>query len=880
MANTDRPNLTAIYCVCQQYIYYDADVPEVAAAVYDNWDVSSSEDIAARVLDYLSTHKPHANNWDMLPLQMAAPDPHAAQAFSEIFHYKELLQLRCVEGRSLSAIATYYGSSTKQVEILLTQVRLKFWSAYVLAEETTLRLCRQYLYTNSYAQSTAMAVYQKNVGTPSSDVRHCRVLAHLMATQRYTGNWDTLAWQIQSRNAGTLDSHAQKAFDSLERADIKFLCSRVDEGYTLSDIAKKYGQKEKEVKAKLQNLRSKFWGVYVSSEQETLRACRRYMYADGDAVEAAIAIRRENTQVPSCPEQLDTNVRAYLSATDLDADAWDLLPEHIEQQGTPVEKASNSLQVTDRNLLALRLIEGKSIEEIADHLGLAVDGVAGRLAELRTLLWSTDDTVLRECRRFIHDDTDAERIAAVMYKQGTPNLEDLREYVRESLIASWDPLPSWNDPFLSELIAVLNNPTDKPVPGIPAAAIAYNALTETGQKLLKLKIEGASNWDISRQLDERINTVNSHANEARKMFWETFTRERWSTLPYFIEFFSTQSTHDPSHEILKVEKEYEASITAYNSLMEAGQTLLEKRCIYGKSLAEIAGEEKKSVEWVFDELQRLRQQFRNQFQATLFPDEPSVSNHTASGNVNKRNQDVSIWDEDDVVDARAKFLLNFYKYIPENYKAWFKTATRRIKNARIEVERKISEAIDKNGTIVQVPVYDDDGNQVGITTTRTIGGGPEPEEPLSRIVKDEEREKHLARSPKLLQEALDRVKEMSMPEKKMFALVKYFLRETLDAHEAVTKLREHRDPQEKGASSLTDEFPDGLQLLVATVVDRDLRSVRRWKNENIRLTLAEACEAIGMEFHELEKKNPHIHGTDIIKERERKQKQKQKQRKS
>ena len=114
----------------------------------------------------------------------------------------------------------------------------------------------------------------------------------------------------------------------------------------------------------------------------------------------------------------------------------------------------------------------------------------------------------------------------------------------------------------------------------------------------------------------------------------------------------------------------------------------------------------------------------------------------------------------------------------------------------------------------------------------------------------------------------------------MFALVKYFLRETLDAHEAVTKLREHRDPQEKGASSLTDEFPDGLQLLVATVVDRDLRSVRRWKNENIRLTLAEACEAIGMEFHELEKKNPHIHGTDIIKERERKQKQKQKQRKS
>ena len=869
MANTDRPNLTAIYCVCQQYIYYDADVPEVAAAVYDNWDVSSSEDIEARVLDYLSTHKPHANNWDMLPLQMAAPDPHAAQAFSEIFHYKELLQLRCVEGRSLSEIATYYGSSTeKKVENLLKGVRLKFWSAYVLAEQTTLRVCRQYLYTNSNAQSTAMAVYQKNVGTPSSDVRHCRVLAHLMATQRYTGNWDTLAWQIQSRNAGTLDSHAQKAFDSLERADIKFLCSRVAEGYTLSDIAKEYGQKEKEVKAKLQNLRSKFWGVYVSSEQETLRACRRYVYADGDAVEAAIAIRRENTQVPSCPEQLDTNVRAYLSATDLDADAWDLLPEHIEQQGTPVEKALNSLQVTDRNLLALRLIEGKSIEEIADHLGLAMAVVAGRLAELRTLLWSADDTVLRECRRFIHDDTDAERIAAVMYKQGTPNLENLREYVRESLIASWDPLPSWNDPFLSELIAVLNNPTDKPVPGIHAAAIAYNSLSEINQKLLKLKTEGTSNWDISRQLSEidklYPEDVDNRMNEVVKIFWETFTRERWSTLPYFIELFSTQPTHDPSHETLKDKKEYEASITAYNSLVEAGQTLLEKRCIHGKSLAEIADEEKKSVEWVFDELQRLREQFRNEFQAILFPNNPTLPN---------RNQDVFIWEEDDVADARAKFLLNFYKYIPENYKAWLATAKRWIENARIREERRLSDAADEEGIIVPEPVYGDDGTLISPTIGPIVGGGQEPEDALSIIVKNEEREKHLARSPKLLQEALDRVKEMSMPEKKMFALVKYFLRETLDAHEGVTKLREHRDPQENGASNLTAEFPDGLQMLVATVVGREMRSIRRWKNENIRLALAEACEAIGMEFHELENKNPDIHGTDIIKERERKQKQ-------
>ena len=847
MSKSRKPDIENLLHVCRQYIYSDSQAEETAAAVHENWDVHSSMDLDARVHAYLSTNKTYTGSWDTLTLHMQMPDAHAKKAFDIIGpRLKEFLRLRTVEGLSIAEIAASYTSTQRKVKLSLTIARAKFWKAYVWAEKHLLRVCRQHVYADNKAAEIAIAVCSKNWDKSAPEALGDRVRTYLTANKLHTNIWDTLALHSQSLDAAASDVHIQKAFDTLEKGEIEFLRLRVVQGHTIKNIAATYKLSQTKVTAVLKDFRAKFWNALVLSEENTLRVCRQYVHSDSQAVEIAAAVHKNWDTSPS-PEKLNESVRVYLSTNNPEADTWDTLSLHMQMPDAQTEKAFATLEESEIELLHLRVVQGYTIKEIAKYLRWTNEKVRRSLDTSRTKFWCAiarvDNSVLQECRRLIHDDADAEGIAAAIYKQGYPDLKHLREHLREYLLQCWGTPPDWDNPALVEVLQEVTNPTGRKVPGFHAAVDAYTSLRVDARELLKLKARGLSNWDIARELAwMSLNQVKRDTEAARILFWKTYTSKRWSTLPYFIEKLRKQDASD-SQEILKDTVEYSAAEEAYDLLGKARQTLLAKRCVKGHSLKEIAAQEKKSTDEVAAALTKIRMEFQREFLDRIY------RLYSIKG------------EKDDVQEAWTKLQENYYRVVPGNFRAWLTTSTERETTTSEQTDKHRREIENQKG--VRFKSEDPEGEgETGIYIS-TPWEAPDPQD---TIVWKEDRD-HLKLAHQLLKRTTERLKEKKEPEKKLFLLIKYFLHPVLEALKNANMHRSYdsQDQDEPLATTHVNTKNQGqpaqtrlTQQWIATVIGKNVRTIRRYKESDIQPVLKECCEELGINFENLERACPAI----------------------
>ena len=854
MSKSRRPDIERLVRVCRQYIYSDTQAAEIAAIVHKDWDIHTSMDLDVYVHTYLATNKPYTGNWDTLTLHMQTPDPHAKKAFDIIgFPLQEFLRLRTVEGLSIAEIAARYTSTERKVKSSLTIARATFWRAYVWAEKQILHVCRQYVYADNEAAEIAITVCSKTWDKSALESPGDRVYTYLTANKLDTDTWDTLALHSQFLDAAAPDVHAQKAFDALEKEEIAFLCLRVVQGHAIKNIAATYKLSQPKVAAVLKDLRAKFWNAFVQSEENTLRVCRQYVYSDGQGVETAIAICSKNWDNLLSPEKLNERVRAYLSTNNPEADTWDLLSLHMQMPDAQTEKVFVSLEASEIEILHLRAVQGHTIKEIAKSLRWTSEKVQRSLETLRTKLWRaivrTDNSVLQECRRLIHDDADAEGIAIAIYKQGCPNLKHLREHLREYLLKCWDTPPAWDNLTFIEVLQEVTNPTGRNVPGLHSAVNAYQSLEVDTRELLKLKAEGLSNWDVVRKLAwVSLNQVKRDTEAARVLFWKTYTSQRWSTLPYFIEKLHKQETSD-SEEILKVTEEYQAAAEAYNLLGKARQTLLIQRCVKGHSIKEIAAEAKKSPDEIVEELAKIRMEFQREFLDRIYR---LWISGTAANRIKA--------DEDDVQEAWTKLEKNYYKVVPENFQAWLTTSTEReVRTSRKKDERRKETEQQKGKRFIS-----DDPEGEGETGTY-ISDPWEAPDPQDTIESKEDSD-HLKLAHQLLKRAMERIKTKKEPEKKLFLLIQYFLHPISEALKSTNMYRSYnsqdqKEPATTHVNTKNQGQPTQTRLTqewIATVIGKNVRTIRRYKETDIQPILKECCEELGINFEILERACPAI----------------------
>ena len=473
----------------------------------------------------------------------------------------------------------------------------------------------------------------------------------------------------------------------------------------------------------------------------------------------------------------------------------------------------------------------------------------------------THPTLLRECRRLIHDDIDATEIADTLYKRGAPT-ENVSQHIYNYLVASWDNTPDWDDPALMKIVEAVVNPTASKVASFEAAKTAYDLLEYTEQDLLKFKVvEGLSEKTIAQISMTPLRKVKTEAAAAKRTFWELFTRERWSTLAYFLEVLCEKDDSSASEsKILKVETEHLAAKAAYNALDQTAQHLLKKRCLQGHSLSEIAVEQQTSPVEISEILTEARAEFYEKFLAEIYrlwvvgnriveTDE----GETEPFKIVKTNKiTVDAHDEDDLNNAWRKLQQRSYKFVPNNFRGWLSTTAKRSKRDSAKKEDRHGQLAKEGGHLYMTS----DGEFATI-----VGTTAEPLQSHQELEKEKLEKKELRfweserrRWHQLLTKTATAILKSKKPEKKLFLLTNYILQPKLSELRTAkpNAVYECQHPGEAMAiAHVLDQYQSkATQTWIGEVIDATDRSIRRYADEIIPLVKQYAKE-VGIEDAEL-----------------------------
>ena len=318
--------------------------------------------------------------------------------------------------------------------------------------------------------------------------------------------------------------------------------------------------------------------------------------------------------------------------------------------------------------------------------------------------------------------------------------------------------------------------------------------------------------------------MESEATSAKEEFWKRLTRERWSTLPYFLEILSKKGDL-PCAKILKIELEYRAAKEAYDTLAERDKAVLIKRCVDGLSFEEIATQGDTGCGEVAETLRHARKRFYDTFLSKMYL-------------LHKRDGP----NEDDSSDAWAILQGRLYKFIPENFTAWLGSSTKRVKIARKKRDETLGRIAEKNRDPDRDPELDNEGKPINVAIS-----GSEWQEPRDEIIKDEAEEREtrywknqVERWHRLFQNTACAILECKKPQKKLYLLVNYFLQ---------PQLNELRELNNRGTSRFQDPSnaitldhakslylsKKDTQKWIAQPIDESDRTIRRYAGEIIPL---------------------------------------------
>ncbi len=471
----------------------------------------------------------------------------------------------------------------------------------------------------------------------------------------------------------------------------------------------------------------------------------------------------------------------------------------------------------------------------------------------------TYPTVLRECRRLIHDDMDASEVADALYKRGVPT-ENVSQHIYNYLVASWDATPDWGDPAFMTIVEAVVNPTDVKVAGFEAAKAAYDLLEYPEQDLLKFKgVERLSEKTIAQISSTPLDQVKRDATLAKDTFWKLFTRDRWSTLAYFFEELC-EEVDASSSEILKVEAEHLAAKAAYNSLNETDKDVLKQRCVQGLSISEIAAKWQTSPVEISEILTAARAQFYDNFSVEIYrrwvvgdliikTDEGS----TDKFKIVKTNKiKVEAGGEDDVSDAWKKLYERFYKFVPSNFRGWLSISAESSKHDAGKKEEHHGRIAAEYGRIYT----NSEGEFVTVVSTTAEPLQPHEEWEKEKAEKKELRfwESQRKRWHQLLTKTATAISMSKKPEKKLFLLINYILQPKLNELRTTkpSAVYEYQFPGEGIAlAHVLDQYQSkATQIGIGEVIDATDRSIRRYTDEIIRLVKRYAKE-VGIEGAEL-----------------------------
>lgn len=844
MDEITHPNTDPILRVCRQYAYTDDVASEIKTFISEDTDVSA----------YLRENKPYERDWDDLAARLKSPDVHTEKAFDSLtVQAQECLRLRVLNGYSIVEITEACTLPKNKVETVLKEARDTFWEVFVTAELDTLRMCRKFVYSDIGAIETAIAICSKDYDIYAPDALDTYVLTYLAMHKPYESGWDSVAVRLAAS-----DAHTQKAFNALDSQAQECLRLRTLDGYSIREIAATCKLTEKKVQAALKAARNTFWEAFVASETETLRTCRKFIYSDADATETAVIVCSQNWGDLSS-EASSVDVLTYLDADKLSSGNWDTLAVHLrglddEILDTEVQKAFDSLEESEIALLRLRVGNGHTITAMAEKLECTELEIETFLTACRTKFWraliDADPVVLRECRRLIHDDTEAEEIAIAICMQGGP-VENVRQHVYDYLVKRWDPAPDWDDPDFVKVVEAAINPSAEKGTGFGSARIAYNQLDYPEQDLLKYKVvEHLSDAEIAEVIMIHLEKVERDVAAAKSTFWTLFTRERWSTLSYFIEELC-QESDSPSNKILKVEAEQFAAETAYELLDETEREILKSRFVHGLSVLEIAIQEDTSTVEIAEILKVCREEFYYEFLSNIYSLwTPKVS----TGRI--RTDKITVGkiraDEEDVSNAWEKLHEQYYKIVPENFRGWLSTSAKRSQLGTLKEESRHGRITEKRGGIH----INDEGESVPLISIT--------EKPLTSdeaFMKKEAEAQELAsweaereRWYELLNKTTTAILASNKPEKKLFLLINYFLQPKLNELKKVNG-RDAPEFQHPGEAMAMAYVKNRHQLRVTQAwigepINETARTIRRYTAEITDL-VKECAAEVGISSAEL-----------------------------
>ncbi len=711
------------------------------------------------------------------------------------------------------------------------------------------QVCRKYIYKDGASAEIATLVHENPISTEDLDTR---VLTYLMENSPYARHWDTIAARLRVG-----DIYTQKAFNTLDAPAQQCLRLRALNGCSIPEIASTCRLTPQKVHAVLRAARYNFWKAFVISEARVLHKCRQFVYSDTDAMEAAIASCSHSCSISK------TDVLAYLDTTPVSWENWDTLAIDFKalDAGTAardVQEIFETLEASEKALLRLRVVDGHTIATIARTRDETKAHVEASLITYRTKFWrtlvETDCVVLRECRRLIHDDRDAEEIAVAIQKRGVP-VENVRRHIYDYLVERWDTTPDWDDPAFIKVVEAVVDPTVPKSAGFEAAKTAYNLLEYPEQDLLKFKgVEGVSDEIIAQVSMEPLNQVKEKAGAAKETFWKLFTRERWSTLAYFIEKLC-EDADSSSTDILKVEAEYLAAKAAYNSLDEIDKEVLRQRCVQGLSVEEIAAKQRVFPIEVAETLTEARKKFYQEFLAEIYRLWGLKTPIEIGG------------DEDDISNAWETLQEQLYKFVPENFRGWLTTAAQHSKldSKKKDYHRRL---IPKDHGLTYM---NPEGELVPVISVRPLQADEvlEREESEKKELKFWENERE--RWHELLTRTTEAILGSKKPEKKLYLLMNYILQPKLnELRGAETRVpHEFQKPGEAMAVSHVDHQyqSEVTQTWIGEPIDATDRSIRRYVGEIISLVEASA-EEVGIEGTELVAGCAPIKESDVKKRRD------------
>ena len=695
------------------------------------------------------------------------------------------------------------------------------------------QVCRKYIYKDEASAKIANFVHENLISAEDFDGR---VRTYLMENLPYAPHWDTIAARLRVG-----DTHTEKSFNALDAPEQQCLRLRVLTGCSIPEIAATCRLTPQKVHAVLRAARYNFWKAFVISESHVLKKCRQHVYADTAAMEAAIASCSKSCSIPR------TDVLAYLAAAPVSWENWDtlaiLFKELDADTAAPnVQETFATLEDSEKALLRLRVVDGHTIAEIARRLAYTKEQAEASLIMHRTKFWRTlvkTDCILQKCRCFIHDDRDAEEIAVAFLKRGVKR--GVPVDVRDYLVERWDPIPDWNDSAFIEVVSAVVDPTAPKSAGFEAAKTAYNLLEYPEQNFLKFKVEGVSDEIITHASMQPLNQVREKAREAKEVFWKLLTRERWSTLTYFIqELEELYEGDDPVHaDILKVEEERLAAQKVYNSLHERDRAILKQRHLQGLSVEEIAAKQQVLPVEIAETLTEAREKFYQEFLAEIYRLWGLKTPTEIRG------------DEDHISSAWQTLQEQLYKFVPKNLGGFLTTVAQR---SKLDAQKKEDPRrfTSKDGGYTYL-------NSEGKVVPDVIP--PSPLQPDEMLEKEEAERIELAflendikRWHALLTRTTVAILGYKRPEKKLYLLINYVLQPKLNELRGAKARVPHefQKPGEAMAVSHVDHQyqSEVTQTWIGEPIDATDRSIRRYVGEIISL-VEEAAEAVGIKRAEL-----------------------------